>query len=77
MNQQRDTPILIGSFATLQWAELAAGLLRNNGIPCEVTNSTIASVLPLTETWTPLQLLVPGSMADRAAALLREHGDIE
>ena len=40
MNQQRDTPILIGSFATLQLAELAAGLLRNNGIPCEVTNRT-------------------------------------
>ena len=69
--------MLIGSFATLQLAELAAGLLRNNDIPCEVTNSTIASVLPLTETWTPLQLLVPGSMADRAAVLLREHGDIE
>lgn len=69
--------MFLGAFPTLQAAELAAGLLRNHGIPCEVTNRTLASVLPLTDTWTPLQIVVPGSMADRAEAILREHGDIE
>lgn len=65
----------IGNFPTIQAAEIAAGMLRDNGIPCEVTNSTIASVLPMTDTWAPLRLLVPASFATRARTLLKDYGD--
>lgn len=76
MNSQRDSrTTAIGNFPTIQAAEIAAGMLRNNGIPCEVTNLTIASVLPLTETWTPLRLVVPEAYASRARELLASHYD--
>lgn len=66
----------VGEFPTIQAAEIAAGMLRTHNIPCEVSNGTIASVLPMTDTWTPLCLLVPQEMYDEAIALLKEHGDI-
>lgn len=76
MNSLRDSQtVTIGNFPSLQVAEIAAGMLRSNGIPCEVSNSTIASVLPLTDTWTPLGLVVPASCAGRAKALLASRND--
>lgn len=78
MNSRRDSQtVVIGNFTTLQAAEIAAGLLRSQGIPCEVTNSTIASVLPMTDTWTPLGIIVPAAYASRAKAILADHGDME
>jgi len=71
MNRQRDSQTtLVGNFTTIQAAEIAAGMLRNNGIPCEVSNRTIASVMPMTDTWTPLSLIVPEAYASKARALL-------
>jgi hypothetical protein len=74
-NYQDSQTALVGNFTTLQSAEIAAGLLRNNGIPCEVNNRTIASVLPMTDTWTPLSLIVPESMAEKAQAILADVVD--
>lgn len=65
----------IGEFPSLQAAEIAAGMIRSHGIPCEVLNATIASVLPMTDTWTPIQLLVPANFAGKAKELLRLHRD--
>lgn len=65
----------IGTFPSLQAAEIAAGMLRSAGIPCEVLNATIASVLPLTDTWTPISLIVPANMAGRAKEMLKLHRD--
>lgn len=74
MNRMRDSQTAaVGSFPTIQAAEIAAGMLRNNNIPCEVSNATIASVLPMTDSWTPLSLIVPESMAARARQLLADH----
>lgn len=74
MNRQRDTQTtVLGNFQTIQAAEIAAGMLRNHGIPCDVTNRTLASVMPMTDTWTPLQLVVPEPYASRARALLADH----
>ncbi len=76
MNRQRDSQTTaIGNFQTIQAAEIAAGMLRNNGIPCEVTNLTIASVMPMTDSWTPLRIVVPESYAARARALLASHSE--
>lgn len=72
MNSQRDSmTVRIGNFTSLQAAEIAAGVLRTEGIPCEVLNATISSVLPMTDTWTPIQLLVPANFAMRAKELVR------
>lgn len=65
----------VGKFPSLQTAEIAAGMLRNHGIPCEVLNATIASVLPLTDTWTPITLIVPANYAFKAKELLKEFND--
>lgn len=76
MNSQRDSQTTaIGNFPTIQAAEIAAGMLRSNGIPCEVTNQTLASVLPMTDTWTPLRLVVPAGYASRAKELLSSYHD--
>lgn len=76
MNSQRDSMTLaVGEFPSLQAAEIAAGMLRNHGIPCEVLNATIASVLPMTDTWTPIRLLVPANFAGKAKELLNLHRD--
>lgn len=70
-NSLRDSATAVAAtFPTIQAAEIAAGMLRNNGIPCEVDGGTIASVLPLTDTWTPITLIVPASLLARARALL-------
>lgn len=76
MNSQRDSQtVIVGQFPTLQAAEIAAGMLRTNGVPCDVANQTIASVMPLTDTWTPLSLIVPAAYAAQARALLASHGE--
>lgn len=76
MNSQRDSQtIQIGDFPSLQSAEIAAGMLRNHGIPCELLNATIASVLPMTDTWTPISLIVPANFAMKAKELLKEFND--
>lgn len=76
MNSRRDSQTaLVGRFATLQQAQIAAGMLEANGIPSQVTNATLVSVLPMTDTWAPINLLVPASRAPQARELLRTHGD--
>lgn len=73
MNSQRDSRLtVVGDFNNLQSAEIAAGMLRSNGVPCEIENVTISSVIPMTDTWTPLRLYVPESYAARARALLNQ-----
>ena len=67
MADNRDSQTMtVGRFPSLQAAELAAGMLRTNGVPCEVGGGTLASVLPLTDTWTPIELIVPQECAARA-----------
>lgn len=76
MADHRDSQTMtVGRFPSLQAAELAAGMLRTNGVPCEVGGGTLASVLPLTDTWTPIELIVPQECAARARELLASHGD--
>jgi len=51
-------------------AYIDRGLLESEGIPVQLTGTVMASVYPMTDTWAPVQLLVPADMADRAAGLL-------
>lgn len=65
--------ILLRSYNNLQEAEIDRGLLADNGIPCVIQNEAISSVYPMTDTWAPLNMMVPAALADEAAALLGER----
>lgn len=56
-------------------AYISKGMLETNGIPVTLTNPTISSVYPMTDTWAAIDLLVPGSFADEARRLLSLSGD--
>lgn len=66
----------IASFSTPQAAYIAKGMLEANDIPSVLTNTVISSVYPMTDTWAPIRMQVPESLADEALALLRAHKDI-
>lgn len=74
MNSQRDSfTACIGNFTSLQAAEIAAGRLRSEGIPCQVLNAMLASVLPLTDSWAPIRLIVPANFAAKARQLIGDQ----
>lgn len=63
---------LAGEFSNIQEAYIAKGMLEDNGIRAVVDGGTLASVYPMTLTWAPVRLLVPGRQLERALDLL--HG---
>lgn len=67
--------ITIKTFSSPEEAEIVKGMLVSNGIPAVINNSTIASVYPMTDTWTPLQLMVPASCENDALKLMELNGD--
>lgn len=68
--ENNDNWILLRSYSNLQEAEIDKGLLESNGIPCVLQNEAISSVYPMTDTWTPLNMLIPESFALEARELL-------
>ncbi len=69
-----DTPtwIEIASFSSIPEAYIAKGRLESEDIPVVINNATIASVYPMTDTWAPLQLLVPAELKDKALRILEK-----
>ena len=49
----------------------AAGLLQANDIPVVINNETIANVYPMTDSWAPVEIMVPDELADEARKLLK------
>lgn len=77
MNSNRDSSTTnLGPFPSIQAATIAAGMLEANGIPCQVSGQTLASVIPMTDTWTPVEIIVPTALAAKARDLLRSDADI-
>ncbi len=60
----------VATYATIQEAYIAAGMLRDNGIEAIVPDDVMSSVYPMTLTWASVNLLVPVGQAERAKALL-------
>lgn len=60
----------IAAFSDPAEAYITRGMLESNGIPVVVNNATISSIYPMTDTWAPLELLVPADMADVARSLI-------
>lgn len=69
------TWITVASFTSPEEAYIVKGMLENNDIPVAMTNETISSVYPMTDTWAPVELQVPADLADKAKALLESHRD--
>lgn len=62
---------IIATYSSIEEAEIVRGLLESNGIPTVINNATIASVYPMTDSWTPLQLMIPAACREDAEKLLR------
>lgn len=67
--------ITVASFTSEQDAAIAAGMLENHDIPAQLTGTVMASVYPMTDTWAPVNLLVPAPLAEQARKLLESSGD--
>jgi len=67
---QKDNWVTVATYSSSSEAYIAKGLLESNDIPVVMENATISSVYPMTDTWTPLGLLVPADKLDEAKKLL-------
>lgn len=65
----------IASFSSPEDAYIMKGMLESNDIPVEVNNATISSVYPMTDTWAPVELLVPKEFEKEALRLMKINGD--
>jgi hypothetical protein len=64
---------VIGRYYSVAEAYIAKGLLENENIPVIVTNATISTIYPMTDTWASVELLVPDACADAAKTLLESR----
>lgn len=63
----------IATFSSVEDGYIVKGMLESNGIPVELNNATISSVYPMTDTWAPLELMVPAGRADEARRLIEAN----
>ena len=64
--------ILFRTYSSAEAAAIDRGLLQANGIPCVTNNATISSVYPMTDTWAPVELLIPASQFALASELVKQ-----
>lgn len=74
MNQSES--VCIARYTSALQAAIDSGMLRANGIRVEERNVVVASVLPLTDTWAPIELYVERAQAPMAIKLLEANNDI-
>ncbi len=67
--------VRIASFSSSEDAYIVKGMLESNDIPVEISNATISSVYPMTDTWAPIELFVPRELETEAQRLLKINGD--
>lgn len=67
--------VVVAEFSNAREASIAAGMLENHGISCNVVDDAMATLYGAGSTWAPVRLYVAEADAERAAALLREHSD--
>lgn len=67
--------VKVGIYTDSATAHIAKGMLETNGIPASLTNDTISTVYPMTDTWAAIDLYVPQTVASLAAKLLQLEGD--
>jgi len=65
----------IASFTSAEDAYIVKGMLESNDIPVVMNNATISTVYPMTDTWTPVELLVPEAFESQARHLIEINGN--
>ncbi len=66
-------PIVIGAYQSEFEANIVQNMLRNEGIPCEVSGGMLGGMRA--EAPGLVEVLVPADFEDRARALLQKHED--
>lgn len=67
----------VAQFSSPIAANIAQGMLENNGIKSVLDNATIVSVLPIPSAIGGVRLMVREEDRDKALELLREHKDLD
>ncbi len=67
--------ITIATFSSVEDGYIVKGMLEAHDIPVVLNNATISSVYPMTDTWAPLELLVPADRADEARSLINSDNN--
>lgn len=62
--------VLFRTYSNSESAAIDRGLLQSYGVPCVVNNATISSVYPMTDTWAPVELMIPAAKVELAEKLL-------
>ncbi len=65
----------IASFSSTEDAYIVKGMLESNDIPVVMNNVTISTVYPMTDTWAPVELLVPKTFESQARQLIEINGN--
>jgi len=76
MKSESKGPVLAARFNNETGAQIASGMLRDNGILSFVSGSNMNVLYGSGMTWAPVDLYVRAEDLERATELLREHGDI-
>lgn len=69
------TWVTVATFSSVEDGYIVKGMLESNDIPVELNNATISSVYPMTDTWAPLEIMVPAHRADDARNLIKANKD--
>ncbi len=70
MDNMHDNWVVVAECNTETEAFIIAGAIENEGIPTQIMNRALQSALPMTYTWAPVQIMVPGRMAEEARRLV-------
>ncbi|MDE5628818.1 MAG: DUF2007 domain-containing protein [Muribaculaceae bacterium] len=71
-----DNAALAAEFDNEISANIAIGLLRNNGIDAWMPSNIMGTMYGAGATWAPSQVLVSEADLEKARQILHEHGDI-
>jgi len=66
-------PVVIGAYQSEFEANIVSNMLRNEGVPCEVSGGMLGGMRAEAPGF--VEVLVPAEFAERARALLDQHKD--
>ena len=68
--------LVAARFSTEIEANIACGMLADNGIEAHVASNNMSTLYGAGSTWAPVELYVAADKLARALELLKSHGDI-
>tara|TARA_E500000318_G_scaffold2060_1_gene2860 strand:- start:177124 stop:177375 length:252 start_codon:yes stop_codon:yes gene_type:complete len=66
-------PVVIGAYQSEFEANIVSNMLRNEGVPCEVSGGMLGGMRAEAPGF--VEVLVPAEFAERARALIEKHED--